>query len=142
MTVHKDLKAKLDKGLKDKKAKSAGLTRKQRAFADKILDNPKISNTQAYVEAYGNDNVKTAGKAAHNLMKNPKVLQYMETYAPQAERRIIELTQSENERIALDASRDILDRTKGKAIARTESMNVNVSIESFLNETIEGEVIE
>lgn len=142
MAINQELKAKIDKGLKDKKAKSAGLTRKQKDFADKILDNPKISNTQAYVEAYGNTNIKTAGKAAHSLMKNPKILQYMDSYAPQAERRIIELTQSENERIALDASRDILDRTKGKAIARTESMNVNVSIESFLNEEIiEGEAV-
>lgn len=118
---------------RERDAKKAKLTRKQKNFADTLLNNPKMSATEAAERTYDVANRQTASAVAVENLRKPSILRYMNAQTGMAEQRIIELTQSENERIALDASKDILDRTQGKAVARSESINATVNIEDFLN---------
>lgn len=133
MTINRDkvLKAKTIK--RTELARKAKVTRKQKNFADTLLDNPKMSGTDAAERTYDVANRQTAAAIATENLRKPQILQYMEAQTGMAEQRIIALTQSDNERIALDASKDILDRTMGKATQRSENLNLTANIESFLN---------
>ena len=99
-----------------------------KAFANKLLDNPKISATQAYLDTHTTTNRRTANDLASKALRNPKVMIYMQKHAERAKERIVELVESKKEDIALKASFDIMDRTYGKAIQRQESNNTNVNL--------------
>jgi phage terminase small subunit len=117
------------------------LTRKQKAFADTLLNNPKISGTQAALQTYGKpDKPATYGTAQQlaydNLMK-PNIQIYMEEHVDKAKNKIVTLVNSDREEIALNASKDILDRVHGKATQRIEqhstSVNLNLSLQDVVD---------
>lgn len=104
------------------------LTRKQKAFADKLIEHPKMSATQALRETY---DIKQEGStartmAAQNLAK-PSIQVYLEQHVDKAKLRVITLVDSEKEEIALRASEAVLDRALGKATQRTESVSVSLN---------------
>lgn len=122
------------------------LTRKQKAFADKIINEPKISATQAVIQAYGKPTKPvTYGSArmmaAENLAK-PNILKYLHAHAVIAESKVIEamdatqkvymkgtpIDEIPDNAIRLQAANSILDRVHGKATQRVESTNTSVSI--------------
>lgn len=107
------------------------ITKKQKGFANRLLTDPKTSATQAAFDVYRVKNRHVAEQIAHENLRKPVVLQYMNQFADKAERRIIELTKSGNERIALDASKDVLDRSYGKATQRlqVESHSARINID-------------
>jgi phage terminase small subunit len=96
------------------------ITTKQKGFANKLLTNPKASATQAAADVYAVKNRHVAEQIAYENMRKPEILRYMGKYADMAEKRIIELMQSSDERVAFNASKDVLDRRYGKATQRSE----------------------
>lgn len=60
----------------------------------------------------------------------------MQKHVDKAKKKIVQLVDSDREEIALKASESILDRNLGKALTRTNSLNVDISIETALNQLI------
>lgn len=104
------------------------LTRKQKAFADHLLANPKDSATKAIQEAYNVANRQTAAVMANENLNKPNVMLYLDAHIDKAKNRIVSLIDSDKEDIALRASDSILDRSLGKAIQRSEVTTQGVSI--------------
>lgn len=114
----------------DKSGKIHKLTRKQQAFADELLADKKISASEAVRRTY---NVRTTGSSARTvasgLLANTNVQAYLDKHVSMAKSRVVELaSQDEDKRLSFDASRDILDRTLGKAVQRVVSENSNVNV--------------
>lgn len=106
---------------------------KTQRFADRLLKDPKISATQAYLDTHETTNKATARSNASILLSKPSVQIYLKSHVTQATHKVVELIHSEKDDIALRAAQDILDRTHGKPIARTNNLNINISIEDALN---------
>lgn len=105
------------------------LTRKQRAFADKLLDNPKMSATQAVRETY---NIKQEGSTARTMAAQnlavPSIQQYLNSHDYESQSTIVEMMkQREDKRLAYDAAKDIQDRIHGKATQKVEQTTVSLS---------------
>lgn len=115
------------------------LTRKQKAFADTLINNPKLSATQAALQTYGEPNkpttYQTAQQIAHNNLTKPNVQLYLQEHVDKAKYRVLTLVDSDKDEIALRASQDILDRSVGKAVQRVEqhstSVNLNLDLTSI-----------
>lgn len=108
------------------------LTRKQSSFVKQMLDNPKQSATQAILNSdYNVSTYDSAGQLASENLRKPQVLAHLIANSERAESKIVSLIESEKEEIALNASKDILDRVHGKATQRveTQSTSVNISID-------------
>jgi len=105
------------------------LTRKQKAFVDKLIENPKLSPTQAAIETYGKPDrptsYNTAAVIAHENLNKPNVQLYMNKHIDKAKQKVVSLLDSENEQIILASAKDILDRTYGKASQNTQSTSVS-----------------
>lgn len=115
----------------DKSGVKHKLTRKQKAFADELLADKKISATEAIVRAYDVEDRATAGVMAYENLNKPQIMAYLDEHVSMAKSRIVELSsQQEDKRLSFDASRDILDRTLGKATQKivTENANVNITV--------------
>lgn len=122
------------------------LTTKQKAFADAILADKKLSATQAALQAYGTSaNPITYGSArsiaAENLAK-PDIMSYLQTHAINAETTLVEIMNeaktllSESPgyaSVARQAASDILDRVHGKPTQRIEASSTVLSIQIDLN---------
>lgn len=108
------------------------LTRKQKNFADLLIENPKMSATEAVNQTYNVANRHTAEVIASENLRKPELQIYMQEHVDLAKRRIVELTSDEKSDIALRASQDILDRSLGKARQQIEvqstSLNINISL--------------
>lgn len=101
---------------------------KVKAFADKLIADPKISHTQAYLDTHQTTNRAAANVQATKTLAKPSVKIYLQRHANRAKERMLELVESEKEDIALRASVDILDRTYGKAVTKQQSENVNLNV--------------
>jgi phage terminase small subunit len=105
------------------------LTAKQKAFADNLINNPKMSPTQSALQAYGKpDKPTTYGSAqqiAHENLTKPNIQIYLNKHIDKAKQKIVNLLDSENEQIVLASSKDILDRTFGKPSQKTDSTSVS-----------------
>lgn len=110
---------------------------KTKAFADKLLADPKISATQAYLDTHQTTNKASAGVSAHQLLKKPNVQIYMKKHIDKAKHKVITLVDSDKEEIALKASESILDRALGKPTQRQESVSTVVSLNLDLTQAIE-----
>lgn len=114
---------------------------KTKAMADLILSDPKISQQEAYLRTHETEHKPTARVQASILLNKPEVLAYMEQKAPMAEKAIVQVLNNAKknkdsvqwQRLAHDSAQTILDRTYGKAITRSNNLNVTVSIEDALN---------
>jgi DNA-binding MarR family transcriptional regulator len=114
-------------------AKQLGLKPKSKQVLDLLLENPKLSQTEAYAMVHGNATRKTAATAASALIRKPEARIYSERAVGKAKRRIVTLVDSKNEGIALKASADILDRTEGKAVQKSENINRTVEVKLDLS---------
>lgn len=108
--------------------KDIKLTRKQKMFADALIKDPKKSGSEVVKQIYNVNTDNTARSIASENLTKPNILAYMVEKSTLAEQRIIQLMRSDNERIALDASKDILDRVHGKATQRIEQQSTSVKI--------------
>jgi len=109
-------------------AKELGLKPKSKAVLDELIDNPKITQREAYLKHHKTNSVTTADSNASKLLSSTKARIYSDRAVGRAKKRIVSLVESGNENIALKASQDILDRTEGKATQKTESVNKTVEV--------------
>lgn len=101
---------------------------KTKEFVDILLEDPKISATNAYLATHETTNRTTAKNNAHQTLKKPNVQIYMQKHAKRAANRIVELIDSEKEDMSFKASVEILDRTYGKAIQKSVNQNTNLNV--------------
>ncbi len=109
-------------------AKQLKLKPKSKQVLDELLNNPKLSNTEAYMKVHQTNNRKSASVSAARLLAKPSARIYSERAVGRAKKRIVELVDSNNEQIAYKASADILDRTEGKAVQRNETTSKVVEV--------------
>lgn len=109
-------------------AKELRIRPKTKALYDEVINNPKITQREAYLKTHATENIKTADNQASKLLNSPKYSIYKASAVGKAKRRIVSLVDSDNENIALKASQDIIDRTEGKATQKTESVNKTVEV--------------
>lgn len=109
-------------------ARSLGLKTKTKEFVDTLIDNPKMTQGEAYLATHKTNSKRNASIAASKLLKQPNVIGYKSSAVGKAKRRIITLVDSENQSIALKASQDIIDRNEGKAVQKSESINRTVEV--------------
>lgn len=75
---------------------------------------------------------KSAAVQASRLLRNENVLAILNDSVEEAEGVIKSLMRSDDEKVRLAAARETLDRTIGKPIQRSESVAVNITVESML----------
>ena len=122
--------------------KDIKLTRKQKDFADTLLNNPKMSGTQAALRTYGKPDkpttVATAQQIAMENLRKPSVQLYLDKHIDKAKNRVVELIDSDKEEIALRAADSVLDRALGKATQKVEQhtsvVNLNLSLSQVIEE--------
>lgn len=110
-------------------ASQLGLKPKTKEFIDLLLDNPKMSQTEAWKLTHKTDNSNTAAVEASNTLRKPKAVIYKDSAIKKAKERIVSLVDSENESIALKSSQDIIDRTEGKAQQKDGELSRTVRVE-------------
>lgn len=129
-------------------AKQLRLRPKTVAMVDMLLENPKLTQTEAYMRTHDTDNRKNAGIQASKILNKPSVQIYKDSAVRKAKSRIVSLVDSENESIALKAATDIIDRTEGKAVQKNETTTKTVEVKLDLtgvklgNHYIKPEMIE
>lgn len=117
------------------------LTRKQKAFADELLQNPKRSATQAVMNTYDVQKRRTAEVIASENLRKPEIMKYLHDNAGEAESTVITVMNYSKElgrtgdksgaayaSVALASAKEILDRVHGKATQRTEVTSKKVSV--------------
>lgn len=109
---------------------------KTKAFADKLLTDPKISQTQAWLATHNTTNAASAAVSATQILSKPNVQIYMQEHIDKAKQRVVTLVDSDKEDIALRASDSILDRALGKATQRTEVQTTGVTLTIDLTNSI------
>lgn len=113
--------------------KQLGLKPKTVEMLELMENNPKLSQTEAYIQTHATNNRKVASVEASRLLAKPTVQIYKNSIIKKAKRRIGTLIDSTNESIALKASQDVIDRTEGKAVQKTESTQKTVSVKLDLS---------
>lgn len=104
-----------------------GLTRKQKKFADAILEGK--SGIQAALNNYDTVKPAVAGSIAYENLKKPQVIAYLEKNGIGAATRIVKLSKSaKNQNVQLQANKDILDRAGFKPVEKVQNTNLNISL--------------
>lgn len=129
-------------------AKRYNLTRKQKAFADTLLADPKKAAITAVQETYDPTTYSAAGAIASENLKKPKVLAYLQGHSTKAELVLIEAMSASKPVLGFDkdanaqvviertpdhairtkAADSILDRVHGKATQRTEHVGLSTMV--------------
>lgn len=109
-------------------ARDLRLKPRTKAFVDELLNDKSISQTEAYIRTHETNNRNVAAKEASKLVRKRNVSIYKASHVKKAKERIVSLVDTSNESIALKASQDILDRTEGKAIQKTENTSKVVEV--------------
>lgn len=112
---------------------------KTKAFADTLLANPKLSNTEAYMRTHKTTNRRSASVSASKLLATPSVSIYLAKHVDAARMRIVQLVDGAGkEEIQLRAAQDVLDRSYGKATQRTEGVATGITLNIDLSTALEG----
>lgn len=114
------------------------LTRKQKAFAHHLIDNPKDSATEAAMQTYQVGSRKSAEVIASENLRNTSIQLYLNEHIDKAKNRVVELIDSDKEQIALQAADSVLDRALGKPTQRTEQHSTSVNISLNLSDVTTG----
>lgn len=106
------------------------LKRRTIEFADRLLADPSISQTQAYLDTHETNNKDTARIQASRLLTKPSVQIYLKKHVQMAKQNIVMMASDESVKpdTRLKANQDILDRAVGKPTIRTESTNTNLNL--------------
>ena len=127
--------------------KEVKLTRKQKAFADELIRNPKQSATKAVAKTYNTDDYHSQRVIASQNLAKPNILKYLDKYGELAEITAVDIMQNSRSmkdepahaRVALDASKDILNRLYGTPTQKIESQSTTVTLNLSLKDLIEVE---
>lgn len=91
-------------------------------FADEFLDTGNA--TKSVQKVYGIEDYSTAGVKGHRLLKNDKIISYLESNADKVASNMVKLALSaESEQVQVSAGKDVLDRAGYKPIDRSEVKN-------------------
>lgn len=117
------------------------LTRKQAAFVQELVNNPKQSATQAVLKTYNIKNPVTAATVGTENLRKPNIMLELEKYSKNAELVLIRTMNRSEQMMMSDAGRavdwantarqtadSILDRLHGKATQRLESQSTTVTL--------------
>jgi len=97
--------------VKSIKELTGGLTRKEKAFADELLEGK--NGTEAAKQTYNVADENSAAVVASKNLRKVKIIQYLEKQGYGAATRIVKLSKkARNETVRLNANKDILDRAK------------------------------
>jgi hypothetical protein len=113
---------------KQQVAKELRIKPKTKEFYDEVINNPKITQQEAYIKTHKTNNKATANVNANKLLKSTKYSIYKASAVGKAKRRIVELVDSDNEQVAFKASESIIDRVEGKAVQHNETINKTVEV--------------
>ena len=101
---------------------------KLRQFASEVLNGN--DPTKSVKKVFDEKNNNYASVKGHRLIRNDKVIEFLESKAEKAAIRVVDLSeQEENLPVALNASKDILDRAGFKPIEKSQSVNLNLNTE-------------
>lgn len=131
------------------------LTRKQRAFADSLLANPKDTGAKAVLNSYDVTSKEVAKVIAHQNLQKPNIQAYLELHANKALQDNLEIAEYAKQygkeggkegasysSVASSINKDILDRTYGRARQQVEmtstSLNLTIDLTSSLSVNNEG----
>lgn len=95
--------------------------------------NPKLSQTEAYIQTHQTNSRETARANASALLAKDSVAIYKNSIVKKAKRKVGLLIDSSNESIALKAAIDVIDRTEGKAIQKNETTTKVVTVKLDLS---------
>jgi phage terminase small subunit len=118
------------------KPRNTKLSVKASKFVKNYIEGDTMGNgTKSAIKA-GYSEI-SASSYASQLLKSPKVLAVLNGKVEEAERVISDLMYtSESDAIRLSAAKEVLDRTVGKAVQRSESTNVHITVEMMLDDTV------
>lgn len=92
------------------------------------LRNPKASHADSYRSVHKSANDTTARTNAYKLFNKPEARIYLQKHIDKARTRIVKLVDSEKEAVALEASKDILDREFGRATQKQQIQSTRITI--------------
>jgi hypothetical protein len=98
------------------------------AVLDEIVNNPKISATDAYLKHHKTTNKRTATVNANKLLTKTDAQVYLNKHINKAKNRVVQLIDSDKEEIAFRASEAVMDRALGKATQRIEQQSTSVNL--------------
>lgn len=117
------------------KQKERKLTRKQQAFVKQLIDNPKMSATQAVKNTYNVKNDNSANQLASENLTKPMIVSELNRHSRTIEevisRKALELSESdklEEVKEGLLNSRWIHDKIYGKATQKVETLSTGINI--------------
>lgn len=123
------------------KRKDPKLTRKQKALADYILANPTATAKEAAKQAYNLSSDRTAEVIGSRELRKAEMMAYMENHAQTASDTVLTVIKHSKQKmiedekngsswatVALNGSKDVLDRVYGKATQRVETSSKVVQI--------------
>ena len=134
-------------GSKDHNTTTKPLTKKQQAFVNYLIDNPKSSATQAVLATYGKEGkpvtYMSAGQIAHENLRKPEIVSAMSSYNELAEstiKRVMtdwgeDVTPRKRE-LALQAAYYTHDKIHGKATQRVEQTTTGVTLSIDLTSSL------
>jgi len=120
----------------------SGLNKNVKRFIKLLRNNPTMTITDAYLQTHGTDNRDTARKAGSRLATKYDSLIHFAEAEEEAQQTIVDIMRNGMkqkrsvgmQKLALEASKDILDRTHGKAVQRVhqrdEKIIVGISVGS------------
>jgi hypothetical protein len=121
-------------GRQDPKTALPKIKPKTKAMLELMANNPTINQTNAYMQTHQTTNYQSAAASASALLKTPNVIIYREKQVQMAIKNIVAIASDIDVKAEtrLKANQDILDRTVGKAIQKTEvkQENINLNIEA------------
>jgi hypothetical protein len=101
------------------------LKQNSKLVLDEYAQQKKKNAAAAYKVVHPNASGVTARTNAYKLMQKPQAQIYLQQHIDKARETIVDLLQSEKDDIKLRSAIDILDRSHGKSVQRTE---VNTSV--------------
>jgi hypothetical protein len=115
------------------KNKTRPLTRKQKAFADYLLNNPKASNGEAAAATYPVKNANSARVRGHSVIMNSNVQSYLSKHTNLIEDTIINtITEYQQDdrlghrALAVNSAQWVHDKIHGKATQKIETTGVHI----------------
>lgn len=111
-----------------------------KVFADTYIDTGNA--TLAAKEAMSVTNDNSAGAVGSRLLRNAKIIEYIEGKAEHVASIVYEIAQfGESDPVRLSASKDILDRAGFKPVERTQNVNLNLDADLTTREQELGQTL-
>ncbi len=128
------------------------LTRKQQVFVQHLIDNPKSSGKAAAKAAYNVTSDRSAEVVASENLRKPEIMAYLENHAQNARDTVLDVMKYSREHgrnfskegaayaaVAVNASKDVLDRVYGKPSQRLDVNSTSVTLNIDLTASEDNE---